>query len=154
MDLVTGLSVFIGFDAILNLVDKFSKRMKYAAVHVKDDACTKAKVFFDAVVRHHGLPEVIISGRDSKFTSMFRKSLLTIIGVRISMTTAYRAQADGQTERQNLVVEDALKCKVSYHGTDWTEYLGSMQYAHSTLVSVSTGYSPFKIDTGRKERSA
>ena len=115
MDFITGLPVSSGFDAILTVVDKFSKRTKYAAVHAKDDACTTAKVIFDAVVRHHGLPEVIISDRDSKFTSMFWKSLMTTIGVRLSMTPAHRAQADGQTERQNLVVEDALRCMVSYH---------------------------------------
>ena len=32
-------------------------------------------------------------------------------------------------------------------------YLGTIEYAHSTLVSASTGMSPFEIDTGRKERN-
>ncbi|KAG6614963.1 Retrotransposon protein [Phytophthora cinnamomi] len=32
------------------------------------------------------------------------------------MTTAHRAQENGQTERQNLVLEDALICMISYHG--------------------------------------
>ena len=112
MDFITGLPILNEFDAILPVVDKFSKRTKYAAVHVKNDAQATAKVFFDVVVRHHGLPEVIASDRESKFTSTFWKSLMTTIGVRLSMTTAHRAQADGQTERQNLVVEDALRCMV------------------------------------------
>ncbi|KAJ8577003.1 hypothetical protein ON010_g2207 [Phytophthora cinnamomi] len=69
------------------------------------------------------------------------------------MTTSYRAQADGQTERQNLILEDALRCMISYHGRDWSEHLGTIEYAHATLVSASTGLSPFEVDTGRKERN-
>ena len=117
MDFITGLTISNGFDAIFTVVDKFPKRTKYAAVQVKDDAQKTAKIIFDIVVRHHGLPEVIISDRDSKFTSTFYKSLMTIIGVRLSMTTAHRAQADGQTERQNFFVENELICMVWYHDT-------------------------------------
>ncbi|KAF1314506.1 Retrotransposon nucleocapsid protein, partial [Globisporangium splendens] len=68
------------------------------------------------------------------------------------MTTSHRAQADGQTERQNLILEDALRCMTSYHGSDWSEKLATTEYAHATLTSASTGLSPFEIDTGRKER--
>ncbi|CEG35799.1 FOG: Transposon-encoded proteins with TYA, reverse transcriptase, integrase domains in various combinations [Plasmopara halstedii] len=75
------------------------------------------------------------------------------MGVRLSMTTAHEAQADRQTERQKLVVEDALRRMVSYQCTDWTDYLGTIEYAHSTLFSASTEYSSFEIDTGRKKRS-
>ncbi|GMF28948.1 unnamed protein product [Phytophthora fragariaefolia] len=66
------------------------------------------------------------------------------------MTTAHRAQADGQTERQNLVLENALRCMVSYHGDDWVKHLGTIDYAHSTLVNASTKFAPFELDTGRK----
>ncbi|GMF39305.1 unnamed protein product [Phytophthora fragariaefolia] len=69
MDFITGLPVSEGFDAILVAVDKLSKRAKYAPTYSTADAKDTAKVFFGAVVRHHGLPKVIISDRDSKFIS-------------------------------------------------------------------------------------
>ncbi|POM80943.1 LOW QUALITY PROTEIN: Retrotransposon nucleocapsid protein [Phytophthora palmivora] len=99
---------------------------------------------------HHGLPKVIISDRDSKFLSDFWKSLMKLVGVKLSMTTAHIAHADGQTERQNVVLEDALRCMVSYHGDDWVKHLGTIEYAHSTLVNASTKMTPFEVDTGRK----
>ncbi|GMF28947.1 unnamed protein product [Phytophthora fragariaefolia] len=71
MDFITDLPVSEGFDAILVAVDKLSKRAKYAPTYSTADAKDTAKVFFDAVVRHHGLPKVIISDRDSKFISDF-----------------------------------------------------------------------------------
>ncbi|UIZ23479.1 hypothetical protein KXD40_007615 [Peronospora effusa] len=66
------------------------------------------------------------------------------------MTTAHRAQADGQTERQNLVLEDALRCLVAYSGENWVKLLGTVEYAHATSVYASTKLTPFEIDTGRK----
>ena len=108
------------------------------------------ELFFDAVVRHHGLPKVIISDRDPKFTAKFWKSLMTMMGVKLSMTTAHRAQADGQKEHQNLALEDALRCLVSYSGENWVKLLGTIEYAHATSVNASTKLTPFELDTGRK----
>lgn len=56
---------------------------------------------------------------------------MAIMVTKLSMTTAHHAQADGQTERQNLSMEDALRCTVSYHGIDWTTYLGNIEFAHA-----------------------
>jgi RNase H-like domain found in reverse transcriptase/Integrase zinc binding domain/Chromo (CHRromatin Organisation MOdifier) domain len=152
MDFITGLPMSGEFDAIMTVVDKLSKRAKYTAVHTDDDAEDTAKVFFNCVIRHHGVPSIIISDRDPKFTSKFWTSLMKLMGVKLNMTTSHRAQADGQTERQNLILEDALRCMISYHGDDWAQHLGTIEYAHATLTSSSTGMSPFEIDTGRKER--
>ena len=119
MVFISGLPTSEGLNAIMTVVDKLSKRAKYAAVHTNDEDTDVAKCFCDTVVRHHGLTEVIISDRDSKFTSNFWKSLMQIMGVKFSMTTPHRAQADRQTERYNLVLEDALRCIISYQGSDW-----------------------------------
>jgi len=153
MDWITGLPVSRGFDAILTVVDKLSKRAKYIATQSTADVPTTAKLFFDEVIRHHGLPAVIISDRDSKFTSSFWKSLMTYMGIKQSMTTAGRAQADGATERQNRTLEDSLRCQVSYLGEDWADHLATIEYAHQGLVQASTGVTPFEVDTGRKLRN-
>ncbi|KAI9913590.1 hypothetical protein PsorP6_005644 [Peronosclerospora sorghi] len=65
MVFISEIPVSNGFDDILTVVYKLSKRTMYATVHANDDAPETVKTFFEAVVRHHGLPEVIISDRDS-----------------------------------------------------------------------------------------
>ena len=150
VDYITGLPESNGYNAIQTAVCCLSKRPVYAPMKKTDNAVEAAKVFFDSVVRHHGLPKVIVSDRDPKFTSQFWRELCRMMGVRQSMTVAHRAQADGQAERQHRTLEDALRCMVSYHGSDWSEYLGTIEYAHATLVSSSTGLSPFQIDTARQ----
>ncbi|OWZ23813.1 LOW QUALITY PROTEIN: hypothetical protein PHMEG_0001223 [Phytophthora megakarya] len=109
MDFVTGLPDSNSHDAIMTVVDKLSKRPKYCACNRTDDAKDVAHNFFDCVVRHHGVPSIIISDRYPKFISKFWSWLAKLMGVRLHMTTSYRAQADGQTERQNLILEDALR---------------------------------------------
>lgn len=149
IDWVTGLPVSRGYDAIMTVVDKLSKRAKYIATHTTATAPETAILFFDHVVRHHGLPAAIISDRDPKFTSTFWRELMKIMGVQQCMTTAGRAQADGATERQNRTLEDSLRCETSYLGTDWADHLATIEYAHQALVQTSTGVSPFELDTGR-----
>ncbi|OWY99886.1 Retroelement [Phytophthora megakarya] len=141
MDFVTGLPVSRGFDAILVVVDLLSKRPKYVPTHTTATAAAT-----------NGLPQGIVSGRDPKFTTSMWTELMKIMGVKLRMTTSYRAQADGQVERQNRVLEDALQFMVSLLGTDWGDVLGTMEFAHSTLVNSSTKMSLFEIDTGRVVR--
>ncbi|OWZ17202.1 Retroelement [Phytophthora megakarya] len=77
---------------------------------------------------------------------------MKLLGTKLEMTTAHRAQADGQVERQNRVLEDSLRCMTSYHGSDWVDHLGTIEYGHATLINASTKMSLFQIDTGRIPR--
>ena len=38
--------------------------------------------------------------------------------------------------------------------SDWSDHLGTIEFAHATLVSKSIQLSPFEIDTGRKGNNA
>uniref|UniRef100_H3GRH5 Reverse transcriptase n=1 Tax=Phytophthora ramorum TaxID=164328 RepID=H3GRH5_PHYRM len=109
-----------------------------------------AKLFFNNVIRYYGIPSTITSDRDTKFTSRFWTVLVNLMKIKAAITTAHRAQADGQTERQNRTLEESLRCSISYHGNDWNEHLPMIEYAHATLVSSSSKLSPFFVDTGRK----
>ena len=71
MDLITELPVSEGYGAIFVVVDKFSKRTIYGPTYTNADSKDTAVIYFDAVVRRHGLPKVIISDRDTKFTASF-----------------------------------------------------------------------------------
>ena len=96
---ITGLPVSSGIDAIMTVVDKLSKRPRYAPTHTNTDAPQAARFFLDVVVRHYGMPKVVISNRDLKFTSTFWKSLVAINGAKLLMTTSHRTKANGQKVR-------------------------------------------------------
>ena len=73
IDLATGLPVSTNwkveiYDSILVIVDRLTKMVHYKPVKVRIDAPGLAEVIIDVVVRHHGLPDSIVSDRGSVFT--------------------------------------------------------------------------------------
>eukprot|EP00253_Pinus_taeda_P034729 PITA_34729 len=62
-------------NAILVIVDKLTKSSHFIPVRDTYDVMDVARVFFNEVIRLHGLPTKIISHRDSRFTSRFWTSL-------------------------------------------------------------------------------
>ncbi|GMF43882.1 unnamed protein product [Phytophthora fragariaefolia] len=69
-DFITHLPVSDGFDAIMVVVDKLSKRPVYIPTHTTATAEDTAKLFFNSVIRHYGIPSTI-SDSDPTFTSKF-----------------------------------------------------------------------------------
>ncbi len=66
MDFVTGLSISAdwkgdSYDSILVIVDRLTKMVHYVPVKVTIDAPSLAEVIIDVVVRHHGVPESIVT---------------------------------------------------------------------------------------------
>ncbi|GJV22459.1 putative reverse transcriptase domain-containing protein [Tanacetum coccineum] len=61
------------------------------------------------VMARHCAPISIISDRDSRFTSRFWQSMQEALGTRLDMSTAYRPQTDGQSERTIQTLEDMLR---------------------------------------------
>jgi len=64
-----------GMDAILVVVDRFSKLAKMAPIKTIATTFDLVKLFFDMWVRHHMMLQFIISVRYAKFTTSFWKHL-------------------------------------------------------------------------------
>jgi hypothetical protein len=60
-------------------------------------SATELARLFSTVVRHHGMPERIISDRDPRFTALLAR-LLDEHGLDTDMGAAYHLEPDGQTE--------------------------------------------------------
>ena len=68
-DLITDLPESNGFTAIIVFVDKLTKMVHLAGCKKEVMAMEYAHIFVHNVFRLHGLPEVIISDWDPRFTN-------------------------------------------------------------------------------------
>ncbi|GKD85810.1 putative reverse transcriptase domain-containing protein, partial [Tanacetum coccineum] len=64
--------------------------------------------YLKEIVTRHGVPVLIISDRDGRFTSKFWQSFQKALGTQLDMSTAYHPQTDGQSERTIQTLEDML----------------------------------------------
>ena len=87
-------------DSILVVVDRLSKLVHFIPTHTEVDATEVAQLFVQHVAKHHGLPESIVSDRDSKFTSKFWQAVMKLWGVKTDMTTSFHPQGNAQHDRK------------------------------------------------------
>ncbi|GJZ47609.1 putative reverse transcriptase domain-containing protein [Tanacetum coccineum] len=73
------------------------------------------RMYLKEVVTRHGIPVSIICDRDPRFASNFWRSLQNALGTNLDMSTAYRLQTDGQSERTIQTLEDMLRaCAIDF----------------------------------------
>ncbi|MBW0471104.1 hypothetical protein O181_010819 [Austropuccinia psidii MF-1] len=111
MDWVTGLvpGGKENFNAHLIIVDRFSKSMRFLPCHKEDAAMNTALLFWNNIIYSCGVPKIIISDSDPKFTSEFWKHVYDMLGTKLLFSTAYHPQTDGLAERMIQAMEDILK---------------------------------------------
>jgi transposase InsO family protein len=136
------------FDYLITFTCAHSKQCHLIRWHTTGNAEQFADVFFEAVVRLHGLPEVFVSDRDKLFTSNFWKGLQKRLGVKAGMSTAYHPQTDGSSERTNQTVMQVLRAFVEFQDDQWANKLGQVEFAINSAPSASTGLSPFEVVHG------
>ena len=120
----------------------------YEPVKVTIDAPRLAEVILDMLVRHHGLPDSIVTDRGSLFTSKFWSSLCYFLGVKRRLSTAFHPQTDGQTERQNSTMEAYLRAFVNFEQNDWARLLPMAEFAYNNAKNASTGHTLFELNCG------
>jgi hypothetical protein len=69
--------------------------------------------------------------------------LTKYFGINLLMSTAFHAQADGQTKRINAILEQYLRHFCAFQQDDWSERLPLAEHAYNTAVSETTKMSPF-----------
>ena len=109
-----------------------------------------ANIFIFHIFKHHGLPTSIISNRDPQMTSLFWRGLFENIGNKLSFSSAYHSQTDGQSEIINSIVLDLLKSYVGevVQRNQWKQYLPPVEYAYNNYVHSSIGKTPFEVMEG------
>ena len=112
-----------GHDAVWVMVDRLTKSTHFLAVQMTFTLKRFCRLYIREIVRLHGVLVSIVSDRDMRFKVHFWKSFQKAMGTRLTMSTTFHPQTDGQSERTIQVLEDMLRaCVLDYKGS-WEEHL-------------------------------
>ncbi|GJT68042.1 putative reverse transcriptase domain-containing protein [Tanacetum coccineum] len=132
MDFVTMLpKTTSGQDTIWVIVDRLTKSAHFLPMKETNSMEKLTRQYLKEVVSRHGVPVLIISDRDSKFTSHFWKSLNEALGTQLDMSTAYHPQTDGHSERTIQTLEDMLRACVIDFGKGWDRHLPLVEFSYN-----------------------
>ncbi|OJT01681.1 Transposon Ty3-I Gag-Pol polyprotein [Trametes pubescens] len=153
MDFVGSFPSSHGYDYIWVIVCRLTSMVHLIPVNTTNMADELAMIYLREVVRLHGLPESIVSNRDSKFTSKFWRELHRLMGVKLLMSTSFHPQTDGLSERTICSITQILRTMVSPDQLDWYEKLPLAEFTLNSATSSTTGFAPFKLNYGYLPRS-
>ena len=142
-----------GSDAILVVVDRLSKMAHFIPTRSTATAKDIALLFFTNIFRLHGIPEEIISDRDSRFVSQFWSELFRILRTQLRLSTAHHQQTDGQSERTIRIFNQLIRCCASRYQTQWIKVLPALEFAYNSNTSSTTSYAPFYLANGYLPRT-
>ena len=146
MDFIVELSESGGHTKILVVVDRFSKMAHFIPLSTDTPIKEIANIFLREIWRLHGLPNSVVSDRDSRFQSRFWLCVMELLDVDVRMSTAFHPQTDGQTERVNQILEQYQRSYCSYQQDHWAELLPLAEHAYNSAFSESTKVSPFEAN--------
>ncbi|KAI7934561.1 hypothetical protein MJO28_016988 [Puccinia striiformis f. sp. tritici] len=159
MDFVTGLPPggSYSYNSVLVVVDRYSKRARFLPNHKDDTAMEVALLFWNRIMAEVGIPKIIISDRDPKFTSEFWRNLHDMLGTKLAFSTAYHPQTDGLAERMIQTLEDMLRRFCTFglefknqdgYTHDWVSLLPALEIAYNSSKHSSSQEAPYVLERG------
>jgi hypothetical protein len=71
-----------------------------------------------------------------------------MMDTKLTKSTAFHPQTDGQTEVVNRMIIQILRMYHSKHPRTWDESLAYVQHSYNRAIHSSTGHNPFEVCLG------
>jgi Integrase core domain len=109
-----------GFAYLLTVVDR-STRWAEALPLKATTTADCAAAFVAGWIARFGVPTNITSDRGVQFSSALWAAVMTKLGIKHAMTTAFHPQSNGVVERFHRCLKDALRAR--FAGVEWPQHL-------------------------------
>ncbi|GLB40094.1 putative chromo (CHRromatin Organisation MOdifier) domain containing protein [Lyophyllum shimeji] len=134
VDFIVELPEAHGYDTVMVVMDSVGKRAHFILTHTTCMALDAANLYH----KH--------------FVAEFTQELYRVLGIKLSTSTAYHLQSDGQTERVNQELEQYLRIFCNEWQDDWDDLLPEAEFQYNNHVHSATKYTLFMLDTGWNPR--
>lgn len=142
-----------GSNAIRVIVDRLTKSAHFLSVRNTTSLEKFVEIYIKEIVRLHVIPVSIISYHDPQFTSEFWKSLHETMGTRLSFSTTFHPQTDGQSERTIQTLEDMLRACILDFDENWENRLPLIEFSYNNSYQSSIKMAQYEALYGIKYQS-
>ncbi len=97
----------------------------------------------------YGQPLHVLTDNGSQFIAKFTQEVCRVVGSKLSTTTTYHPQTNGQTEQFNRTTLPAIRTYLADHPRDLDLYTGALTFAYNTQIHSATGQRPFDLILSR-----
>jgi len=151
-DFITKLPLAQGYNSILVVVDRLTKIVHFIPTTEKTLAEGLARLFRDNVWKLHGLLESIISDRGLQLMAGLMRELNRMLGIESKLSMVFHPQTDRQTKRVNQELEQYLRMFIDHRQEQWSDWLGTAEFAYNNKMHSSTKTLPFKANYRQNPR--
>lgn len=141
-----------GNEHILMMVDQFTKWVECVPLPSQTAEVT-ARAAVDSFFSRFGYPYQVFSDQGRNFESKLFVALCDALKIHKARTTPYRPSANGQVERFNRTLMDAVRCYIGDAQDQWDRHLQQIAGALRGCVNRNTGFTPNKLMLGREVNS-
>ncbi|GBG67920.1 hypothetical protein CBR_g1039 [Chara braunii] len=141
-----------GKSPVMVIVDRFSKYAVFVPLPAEARTDLVIRKFFDFWVSENGIPLLIVSDRDSRFTSQNWQELMRVYGSKLLMSYGRHPETNGQTEQMNKILKQVLRMYIRPDQIDWDEMLPKVASAYNNNVHLSTCRTPNELHKSFRPR--
>jgi hypothetical protein len=121
-----------GHDFLQLHIDLLTGRVLLVPTFKTATSQTGARNFVASVFRNVGLPDVLVSDRDTRFTSAFWTGLHAALGALLMFGSPHHHNTTSKVERINAVIADVLRSVRSFAGEradEWPDFVPLVEFA-------------------------
>jgi len=93
--------------------------------------------------------DTLISDQGREFVNQVIDHIMDKFKTEHWISSAYHPQTNGQRQKDNKTLKDALRKVCNEHCDDWGLFIDEVLFAHRTSVHASVGLTPHNVLYGR-----
>ena len=118
---------------LLVITDRFSKLTRTVPLRTIT-AMVVAKAFCESWVFAYGAPRYVLTDNGTQFNAKFFLAVCRELGIEKLFATAKHPQTNGQVERYNRTILNALRGYVSERQNTWDEYPSAITFWYNCRI--------------------
>ena len=138
-----------GHEHCLMMVDQFTKWVECVPLPSQKAEVT-AKAAIDTFFTRFGYPFQLFSDQGRNFESKLFEAVCKALQIHKTRCTPYRPSANGQVERFNRTLIEAVRCFLGKSQDKWDQHVQQIAGAIRSSVNRSTGFTPNMLMLGRE----